>query len=48
MSELQVIETALAKAARRRRWERALHGLGLGLLVGGVVLLLAMAAYKVR
>jgi hypothetical protein len=46
MSELQVIESALAKAARRRRIERALHGLGGGLLAGGVVLLLAMAAYK--
>lgn len=46
MSELQLIETALHRAARRRRWERALNGLGRGLLAGAVVLLLALAAYK--
>ena len=46
MSELQVIESALAKAARRRRWERALHGFGRGLFIGGILLLVALAAYK--
>ena len=46
MSELQAIEFALERAARRRRWERALRGLWLGLLVGSVLFLLASAAYK--
>ena len=47
MSELQIIESALAGAARRRRWQQALNGLGRGLLVGGLTLLLALAAFKV-
>src|SRR5262249_42736926 len=46
MSELQVIESALKQAARRRRWDQALRGLSRGLLAGGVVLLLTIAAYK--
>ena len=45
MSELQVIESALAGAARRRRWARALRGLWIGLLVGAVVSLLLDGAY---
>jgi tetratricopeptide (TPR) repeat protein len=47
MSELQIIETALARAARRHRWERAIRGLGLGLLTGAIVFLLALVAFKV-
>ena len=48
MSELQVIEATLERAARRRRWARALHGLWLGLLVGGAVWLAALCVYKLR
>jgi hypothetical protein len=40
MSELQTIQTALAGAARRRRWSRALGGLWRGLLIGAVISLL--------
>jgi len=46
MSELQIIETALAGAARRRRWDRAFHGLARASLVGAGLLLVAVAAYK--
>jgi len=46
MSELQVIESALQRAARRRRLECALNGFVRGLLAGGVVVLLALAVYK--
>jgi hypothetical protein len=46
MSELQVIESALGRAAARRRWQRALHGLARGALAGGAVLLLAVAVFK--
>ncbi len=45
MSELQVIESALEQAARRRRWARALRGLWYGLLVGSVVSLVAVGAW---
>jgi len=47
MSELQTIQTALAKAARRRRWSRALRGLWHGLLVGAVLSFLLAAVYHV-
>lgn len=40
MSELQIIESALERAARRRRWARALRGLWGGLLVGAILSLL--------
>jgi hypothetical protein len=46
MSELQIIESALERAARRRRWARALRGLWQGLLVGALVYLLALATFK--
>ena len=46
MSELQVIESALQRAARRRRWERALSGLARGLFAGAILMLLALTAYK--
>jgi len=45
MSELQVIESTLEGAARRRRSERALRGLGHGLLIGTVISLLMAGAY---
>src|SRR5206468_182839 len=47
MSELQIIESALQTAARRRRWARALRGLWQGLLVGAVLGLLLAGAYRV-
>lgn len=37
MSEFEIIETALAGAARRRRWARALRGMWIGLLAGGAL-----------
>ena len=46
MSDLQQIEAALQRAARRCRWLRAVNGLWLGLAAGGLVLLLTLAAYK--
>lgn len=45
MSELQVIQSALERAARRRRWARALRGLCLGLFIGAVVTLVLVAAF---
>ncbi len=47
MSELQIIEATLKRAARRQRWQRAMRGLWRGLLAGGLVWLLALALYKV-
>ena len=47
MSDITIIESALERAARRRRFQRALNGLAIGLLTGGAALLLAIAAYKV-
>ncbi|TAK99236.1 MAG: hypothetical protein EPO07_11020 [Verrucomicrobia bacterium] len=46
MSELQVIETTLAVAARRRRLARALRGLWTGALIGSVLWLIALAVFK--
>ncbi|MDB6065692.1 MAG: hypothetical protein JWR26_1900 [Pedosphaera sp.] len=46
MSDLQLIENTLVRAARRRRRERAFRGLWQGLLVGAVLWLLTLAAYK--
>jgi len=45
MSELQIIESALQQAARRRRWARALRGLWHGLLIGAVLSLLVLGAW---
>ena len=45
MSELQIIESALQQAARRRRWARALRGLWQGLLAGSVVSLLLIGLW---
>ena len=46
MNELQVIESALQRASKRRRLERALNGLGRGVLYGAALFLVALAAYK--
>ncbi len=48
MSEFQIIQGALERAARRRRWDRALRGLWVGLLVGAAVYLLALGVFKLR
>jgi hypothetical protein len=45
MSELQTIESALLRAARRRRWARAMRGLWRGLLAGAIVSLVLLSAY---
>jgi hypothetical protein len=45
MSEFQVIQSALEKAAHRRRWARALRGMWQGLLVGAILCLLVIAIY---
>lgn len=45
MSELQIIESALQRAAQRRRWARALHGLWLGVFAGAVLSLLLAIIY---
>jgi hypothetical protein len=47
MSELQIIEVALERAAHRRRWQRAWRGFWRGLLTGVVVWLLALVSFKV-
>src|SRR5262249_50340473 len=46
MSELQVIESVIVRAARRTRCQRALNGLAWGLLVGALPLLLGLILYK--
>jgi len=48
MSELQIIQGALERAARRRRWDRALRGLWVGLLIGAAVYLLTLIVFKLR
>jgi hypothetical protein len=44
MSELQVIESALQRAARRQRWGRALRGLWHGCLIGAILSFLLICA----
>jgi uncharacterized protein with von Willebrand factor type A (vWA) domain len=46
MSELNTIEAALQRAARRRHLDRILRGAWRGLFVASVVLLLALIVYK--
>lgn len=46
MSEIQIIESALEQAARRRRLQRAWRGLWQGFLAGGLCWLAALIAYK--
>src|SRR2546421_1898862 len=48
MSELQIIESALQQAARRRRWSRALRGMWQGLLIGAVLSLLVVGTWHLR
>ena len=45
MSELQIIESALREASRRRRWARALRGLWYGLLVGATLSLVLIGMW---
>ena len=47
MSDLETIQTALRRASRRLRWQRALWGICYGLLGGASIWLLALACYKV-
>lgn len=47
MSDLETIQSAVARAARRRRWQRAWRGLWQGLFLGATIWLLALAAYKI-
>ncbi len=47
MSELQIIQSALESAARRRRWTQALRGLWAGLLTGAICSLLLFGVYHV-
>jgi len=46
MSELQIIESTLVRAARRRRLARGLRGFWAGLLAGSVLWLVAFGVYK--
>lgn len=47
MSEFQIIQTTLERAAQRRRWERGWRGFFVGLLIGGCIGLLTIGLYKV-
>src|SRR5438094_10646561 len=46
MSEIQLIESAVQRAAKRRRFAHALRGLWQGLLVGAVISLVLFGAYR--
>ena len=46
MSELQIIQTTLTRAARRRRVQRGLRGFFVGLLIGGAICLITVGIYK--
>ena len=48
MSEFQIIQETLERAARRRRLERGVRGLFVGLLVGGSIWLLTVGVYKLQ
>src|SRR5437773_11885974 len=48
MSELQIIESALQRAAKRRRMARALRGLWHGLLFGALIAFLVVGVYHLR
>jgi hypothetical protein len=47
MSDLEAIQNVLARAARRRRSQRAWNGFWQGLLVGAVIWLIALGTYKI-
>ena len=46
MSELQIIESAVDRAGRRRRWHQTWRGFWWGLFAGAVVWLVVLAVYK--
>lgn len=46
MSELQIIQSTVERAARRQRWQRAWLGFWNGLLIGAGIWLLAIGLYK--
>lgn len=46
MSDLQLIEATLARAARRRRMANGLRGLSRGLLAGAIVWVVVLGVYK--
>ena len=46
MSDLETIQSAVRRAATRRRWLRAWRGFWFGLLFGASLWLLALASYK--
>lgn len=46
MSELQIIQSTLETASRRRRWARAQHGMWAGLFIGSILWLAALAVFK--
>jgi len=46
MSDLEQIQKVLTQAGQRRRSQRAINGLAEGALVGAIIFLLALAAYK--
>lgn len=46
MSELQIIQSTLETASRRRRCARAQHGLWVGLFIGSSLWLVALAVFK--
>ncbi len=46
MSDVQILRNALETAARRRRLQRGWYGLWRGLLVGGLIFLTTLVAYK--
>jgi hypothetical protein len=46
MSQLDSIQSALARAAARRRWLRSWNGLRRGLFAGAIVWLIALATFK--
>lgn len=47
MSDLETIQSAVSRAAKRRRWQRAWRGFWQGLLCGAILWLLAFGVYKV-
>jgi hypothetical protein len=47
MSDLQIIQSALERAANRHRWSRAFRGLWHGLLFGAIISLVLLAAHRI-